>query len=158
MHWCTVMPCAVIELGQHWFRQWLVVHSVLIHFRTNVGFLLTEYLEKIQSFSPTMIRQKDANYFVSVSMYCVCVCVCVCLGGGGGGGAHRLISIGIPILNIRRSHDHLGFNMRIPIPGKYCLYIETRPRSHMLPFLVYTAALICTRAAIWQLFTQASKS
>ena len=32
------------------------------------------------------------------------------------------------MLNIRWSHDHLIFNMGIPIPGKDGLYIETGPR------------------------------
>ena len=36
-----------------------------------------------------------------------------------------LTSIGIPMLKIRRSHDHLIFNMGISIPGKDGLYIET---------------------------------
>ena len=38
-----------------------------------------------------------------------------------------LISIGIPMLKIRLSHDRLIFNMGIPIPGKDGLYIEMRP-------------------------------
>ena len=33
--------------------------------------------------------------------------------------------LGIPMLKIRRSCDRLNFNMRIPIPGKDGLYIET---------------------------------
>ena len=35
----------------------------------------------------------------------------------------------ILMLNIRRSHDRLIFNMGIPIPGKGGLYIEMGPRS-----------------------------
>ena len=38
-------------------------------------------------------------------------------------------SIGIPMLKIRRSRDRLIFNIRIPIPGKDGLCIETGPRS-----------------------------
>ena len=34
----------------------------------------------------------------------------------------RLTSIGIPMLNIRQSRDHLIFYMEIPIPGKDGLY------------------------------------
>ena len=37
----------------------------------------------------------------------------------------RLTSIGIPMLKIIRSRDHLIFNMGIPIYGKDSLYIET---------------------------------
>ena len=33
------------------------------------------------------------------------------------------------MLNIRRSHDRLIFNIGIPIPGKDGLYIETGPRG-----------------------------
>ena len=33
-----------------------------------------------------------------------------------------------PMFKIRGSHDHLIFNMGIPIPGKDGLYIETGPR------------------------------
>ena len=33
------------------------------------------------------------------------------------------------MLKIRRSRDRLIFNMGIPIPGKYGLYIDTEPRS-----------------------------
>ena len=32
-----------------------------------------------------------------------------------------------PMLKIRRSHDHLIFNMGIPIPGKDGFYIESAP-------------------------------
>ena len=39
----------------------------------------------------------------------------------------------IPMLKIRRSRDHLIFNMGIPIPGKDGLYIETGSRNHYLP-------------------------
>ena len=35
--------------------------------------------------------------------------------------------MGIPILKIRRYHDHLIVNMRIPIPGKDGLYIDGGP-------------------------------
>ena len=41
----------------------------------------------------------------------------------------HLISIGIPMLKIRWSHDRPIFDMGIPIPGKDGLYIETDPRS-----------------------------
>ena len=37
----------------------------------------------------------------------------------------------IPMLKIRRSHDHLIFNMGIPIPEKDGLYIETGPWSQV---------------------------
>ena len=37
----------------------------------------------------------------------------------------RLTSIGIPMLKIRRSRDRIIFNIKISIPGKYGLYIET---------------------------------
>ena len=33
-----------------------------------------------------------------------------------------------PMIKIRRSCDHLIFNMEIPMPGKDCLYIEMGPR------------------------------
>ena len=36
------------------------------------------------------------------------------------------------MLNIRRSHDRLIFNMGIPIPGKDSLYIETGPRRQAI--------------------------
>ena len=45
----------------------------------------------------------------------------------------RLTSIGIPMLNIRRSHDRLIFKMGRPIPGNDCLYIETGPRLCLSP-------------------------
>ena len=50
--------------------------------------------------------------------------------GGGGFSKQRglLSSIGIPILKIRRSHNHLIFNMGMPLPGKNGLYIEMGPR------------------------------
>ena len=35
------------------------------------------------------------------------------------------------MLKIRQSHDHLIFNMGIPIPGRDCLYIEAEPRVGM---------------------------
>ena len=44
----------------------------------------------------------------------------------------RLISIGIPIINMRRSSDHLRFVMGIPIHIRRCLLSELRPRSCML--------------------------
>ena len=37
---------------------------------------------------------------------------------------HRLISIGIPIINLRRSSDHLRFIIGIPIPVRRRLLIE----------------------------------
>ena len=40
----------------------------------------------------------------------------------------HLTNIGIPMLEVRRSHDRLILNSRIPIPGKDGLYIETGPR------------------------------
>ena len=47
----------------------------------------------------------------------------------------RLISIGIPIVEIRRPYDHLISTMGIPIPGRWHLYIESGPRTvwHVLP-------------------------
>ena len=36
----------------------------------------------------------------------------------------RLISIGIPIINLRRSSDRLRFIMGIPIPVRRCLLSE----------------------------------
>ena len=41
---------------------------------------------------------------------------------------HHLTIIGIPMLEVRRSHDRLILYIRIPIPGKDGLYIETGPR------------------------------
>ena len=38
------------------------------------------------------------------------------------------------MLKIRRSCDHLSFNMGIPIPGKDCIYIEMVPRLLCLFF------------------------
>ena len=50
---------------------------------------------------------------------------------GGGGGILiyrcRLTSIGIPILKIRQSNDHLIFNMEIPIPGKTVFILRQGP-------------------------------
>ena len=46
-----------------------------------------------------------------------------------------LTSIGIPMLKIRWSCDHLIFNMGIPTPGKDGLYIEAGPR--FLTFLIF---------------------
>ena len=47
-----------------------------------------------------------------------------------------------PMLKIRRSHDRLIFNMRIPIPGKDSLYIETGPRIPLTTWLcLYTNEL-----------------
>ena len=43
--------------------------------------------------------------------------------------SYHLTNIGIPMLKIRRSHNRLIFNMGIPIPRKYGLYIETGPWS-----------------------------
>ena len=43
----------------------------------------------------------------------------------------RLTSIGIPMLKIRRSRDHLIFNIGIPIPKKDGLYIESGPWSFL---------------------------
>ena len=40
-----------------------------------------------------------------------------------------LTNMGIPMLKISRYRDRLIFNMRIPIPGKDGLYIETGPWS-----------------------------
>ena len=39
----------------------------------------------------------------------------------------RLTNIGIPLLKIRRSRDHLIFNMEIPILEKDGLYIKRAP-------------------------------
>ena len=39
----------------------------------------------------------------------------------------RLTSIGIPMLRIRRSHDRLIFNMRIPITGKMVFILKWGP-------------------------------
>ena len=39
----------------------------------------------------------------------------------------NVVSIGIPMLQIRQSRDHYIFNMGIPIPGKDNLYIDTGP-------------------------------
>ena len=42
----------------------------------------------------------------------------------------RPTTTGISMLKIRLSYDRLLFNMRIPIPGKDYLYIETGPLPH----------------------------
>ena len=43
----------------------------------------------------------------------------------------RLISIGIPIINLRRSSDRLRFIMGIPIPVRRRLLSEKRPWIHL---------------------------
>ena len=43
----------------------------------------------------------------------------------------RLISKGIPIINLRRSSDRLRFKMGIPIPERRCLLSEKRPWCHV---------------------------
>ena len=45
---------------------------------------------------------------------------------------HRLISIGIPIINLRRSSDRLRFIMGIPIPVRRRLLSEYSPRCNFL--------------------------
>ena len=40
-----------------------------------------------------------------------------------------LITIGIPIIKIRRFHNHLIFILEIPIPGKTISILRHRPRS-----------------------------
>ena len=49
----------------------------------------------------------------------------------------RLTSIGTPISMISWSHDHLIFNMGIPIPAKDFLYIETGPESYILHWYIF---------------------
>ena len=44
---------------------------------------------------------------------------------------------GFPILKIRRSLDHLIFNMGIPILVRWHLYIETGPRSILVQIMVF---------------------
>ena len=54
------------------------------------------------------------------------------------------------MLKIRRSHDRLIFNMRIPIPGKDDLYIETGPSTLALELLQSsTKPLICNWSIIY---------
>ena len=48
---------------------------------------------------------------------------------------HCLASIGIPIINLRWSNDHLKFIMGIPIPIRWCLLSEWRP---CWPARIYT--------------------
>ena len=43
--------------------------------------------------------------------------------------------MGVPMLKIRRSRDRLIFNMGIPIPGKYGLYIEMAPWCPLIRLL-----------------------
>ena len=52
----------------------------------------------------------------------------------------RLISIGIPVLKIRRFRDRLIFNMGIPIPEKDGFYIETGPCFLLLSAMRNSAA------------------
>ena len=42
---------------------------------------------------------------------------------------HRLVGIGIPIINLRRLSDRLRFIMRIAIPVRLCLFNSLWPRG-----------------------------
>ena len=65
------------------------------------------------------LRRYPAHCDVTVMLHC-------------GQGLHstrryRLIGIGIPIINLRRSSDRLGFIMGIPISARWDLFSEQRP-------------------------------
>ena len=76
----------------------------------------------------------------------------------------HLISIGIPIINLRRSSDRLRFIMGIPIPVRRRLLSEQRPRSLdgqvkfciTGPFFVDSTANPCILHNIWKISYQLS--
>ena len=73
----------------------------------------------------TKINQRAADLPTSLKRYLFNDCYMI-LGVASIERCH-LTSIGIPSLKIRRSHERLIFQMRIPIPRKDRLYIETGP-------------------------------
>ena len=100
----THLPLVCVgELGQHWFRKWLVAWSVASHYLNQC--LGTNFSE-MQIRNAKLFIHQNALRNVILEMAatltgggvcgCVWVCVCVCVWGGGGGGGwakqcfHRL--------------------------------------------------------------------
>ena len=91
----THLPLVCVgELGQHWFRKWLVAWSVASHYLNQC--LGTNFSE-MQIRNAKLFIHQNALRNVILEMAATLtgggVCVCVCGGGGGGGGGDELNNV-----------------------------------------------------------------